>query len=209
MERHSNLAAQQLAFTMKRLYLRGLISGIGGNASVRLSSDRILITPSGYFKGGIAKGELVEVTLEGKIIRGKTPSSELQTHLIAYRKRRDISAVVHGHPPTAVALITSGFELKAVTPEHAAAVHKLQVVDFATPGKEGANAVSKVLETCDVVGIKNHGFFAFAKTLHDAASKIEVLEESAKIYIAMMQLGSVSILSDEQVAKIRAQYKKE
>ncbi|MDG6939900.1 MAG: class II aldolase/adducin family protein [Nitrososphaerota archaeon] len=202
--------SEEVAHTIRRLYGRGLVSGVGGNASVRLDDGaHILVTPSGYFKGGIASGDLVKVALDGNVVEGAGPSSELPTHLEAYRRRSDVMAVVHGHPPTAVGLITAGLDISPLTPEHAVMVRQLKVVDFATPGARGAAAVAPYLDGCDVVGIRNHGFFAFARTLHDAASKIEVLEESAKIYVAMAQVGDVRTLEPSTVAEIRRTYGRE
>src|ERR1700733_4599721 len=152
-----------LARTIRRLYERGLVSGVGGNASVILPSKReILITPTGYFKGGVAEGDLLRVSLEGKkkvVGKGK-PSSELPPHLAACRVRKDAGAVVHGHPPTAVALITAGVTVPSMTPEHAVMIERLEVVGFAAPGEAGARAVEEPLKRCDVVGIRNHGFFS-------------------------------------------------
>jgi len=196
-----------LAHTIRRLYERGLVSGVGGNASVLLPSGKeILITPSKYFKGGVAEGDLVRVNLQGRVVSGGNPSSELATHLEAYRMRKDVEAVVHGHPPTAVALITAGVPIPVMTPEHAVMVRRLKVVDFAPPGEEGAKAVRGALKLCDVVGIRNHGFFSLGGDLHEAASRLEVLEESAKIYLAGQQVGGVSGLGKEALRKIREGY---
>jgi L-fuculose-phosphate aldolase len=206
-----------LAHTIRRLYERGLVSGVGGNASVILPSKReILITPTGYFKGGVAEGDLLRVSLEGKkekrkkvLGKGK-PSSELPTHLAAYRVRKDVGAVVHGHPPTAVALITAGVTVPSMTPEHAVMIRRLEVVGFAVPGEEGARAVEESLKRCDVVGIVNHGFFSLGPDLHEAASRLEVLEESAKIYLAGRQAGGgVSGLRKEELERVRAVYGRE
>jgi len=198
---------RDLAHTIRRLYERGLVSGVGGNASVRLPSGKqILITPSRYFKGGVAEGDLVRVNLQGKVISKGNPSSELATHLEAYRLRGDVKAVVHGHPPTAVALITAGVSIPVMTPEHAVMIRRLKVVDFAPPGKAGAKAVRVGLRQCDVVGIRNHGFFSLGSDLHEAASRLEVLEESAKIYLAGQQVGSVSGLGKEALREIREGY---
>lgn len=200
-------AKADLTFTIRRLYGRGLVSGVGGNASVLLpSNERILITPAGFFKGGVAVGDLVSVSLEGDVVGKGKPSSELQTHLAAYRARDDVRAVVHGHPPSAVGLITAGVEIPCMTPEHAVMVKRLEVVDFAAPGAEGARAVKGRLKRCDVVGIRNHGFFSLGADLHDAASRLEVLEESAKIYLAGMQAGGVSGLAKNDLERIRAAY---
>ena len=201
---------KDLASAIRRLYLRGLVSGVGGNASVLLPSEqRILITPAGYFKGGVAEGDLVKVSLEGRVIGGGRPSSELATHLAAYRVRKDVKAVVHGHPPTAVALVTAGVPIPIMTPEHAVMIRRLEVVQFAPPGEEGAKAVTPKLKKCDVVGIRNHGFFSLGKDLHEAASRLEVLEESAKIYMAGKQVGGVSGLSPSQLKKVRENYGRE
>jgi len=196
-----------LARTIRRLYERELVSGVGGNASVLLRSrNQILITPAGYFKGGVAEGNLVRVRLDGGVVGGGRPSSELATHLAAYRTRKDVGAVVHGHPPTAVALITAGVEIPTMTPEHAALIGKLEVVGFAVPGKAGARAVRESLKVCDVIGIKNHGFFSLGSDLHEAASRLEVLEESAKIYLAGLQVGGVTGLGEKDVKEIREGY---
>jgi L-fuculose-phosphate aldolase len=211
-----------LARTIRRLYERGLVSGVGGNASVILPSRRkeILITPTGYFKGGVAEGDLLRVSLkkeeEGEkkqsIIGKGRPSSELPTHLAAYRVRKDVEAVVHGHPPTAVALVTAGVAVPTMTPEHAVMIKSLEVVGFAVPGEAGARAIEDSLKRCDVVGIVNHGFFSLGPDLHEAASRLEVLEESAKIYLAARQAAGgegkegVFGLREEEIKRIREAY---
>ena len=199
-----------LAFTIRRLYERGLVSGVGGNASVLTPTRKqLLITPAGYFKGGVAEGDIVRVSLDGKVTGRGRPSSELATHLAAYRTRKDVRAVVHGHPPSAVALITAGADIPAMTPEHSVMIRSLEVVDFAAPGEAGARAVTESLKRCDVVGIRNHGFFSLGGDLHTAVSRLEVLEESAKIYLAGRQVGGAPGLGREDQKKIRSAYGRE
>ena len=198
---------KDLARAIRRLYDRGLVSGVGGNASVLLQPKKeILITPAGYFKGGVAEGDLVRVSLRGGVIGKGRPSSELATHLEAYRLRDDVKAVVHGHPPAAVALVTAGVKIPVMTPEHAALVENLEVVGFALPGEPGARAVRGSLRTCDVVGIKNHGFFSLGGDLHEAASRLEVIEESAKIYLAGLQVGGIPGIGEAIAKEIRENY---
>ena len=49
---------------------------------------------------------------------GGKPSSELRLHLAVYAKRADVKAVVHAHPPTAVAFTLAGASLEqCVMPE--------------------------------------------------------------------------------------------
>jgi len=198
---------KDLAHTIRRLYERGLVSGVGGNASVLLPSRReMLITPAGYFKGGVAEGDLVRVTLKGDVVGGGRPSSELATHLAAYRVRKDVRAVVHGHPPTAVSLASAGVSIPTMTPEHAVMIRRLKIVGFAPPGEAGAKAVEGQLKRCDMVGIKNHGYFSLGRDLHEATSRLEVLEESARIFLAGREVGGVSGLREEDAKKVRKAY---
>ncbi|MDG7012198.1 MAG: class II aldolase/adducin family protein [Nitrososphaerota archaeon] len=195
---------EDLARTIRRMYKRGLVSGVGGNASARLRmKDQILITPAGYFNGGVVQGDLIRVSLEGEAITRGRPSSELPTHLVAYRTREDVNAVVHGHPPNAVGLVSVGMKIPVMTPEHAVMIKRMEVEDFVVPREDGARAIATKLKRCDVVGIRNHGFFSMGKDLHEAASRLEMLEESSKIYLAGRPAGSVTGLSEGKQRWIR------
>jgi ribulose-5-phosphate 4-epimerase/fuculose-1-phosphate aldolase len=56
------------------------------------------------------------------------------------------------------------------------------------------------------VGIRNHGFFSLGRDLHEAASRLEVLEESAKIYLACRQVGEIRGLGDLELRRVREAY---
>ena len=201
---------EDIARTIRRLYERGLVSGVGGNASARVrTKNQILVTPAGYFKGGVARGDLVRVNLEGEVIGGGRPSSELPTHLAAYRAREDVNAVVHGHPPSAVGLVSAGIVIPIMTPEHAIMIRRIEVVEFVVPGEDCARAIATELKRCDVVGIKNHGFFSMGRDLHEAASRLEVLEESSKIYLAGQAVGGAPGLREEALKRTREAYGRE
>jgi len=198
---------RDLAHTIRRLYDRGLVSGVGGNASIILPDRNvILITPSGFFKGGVAEGDIVKVSIDGEIKGTGLPSTELATHLTVYRVREDVNAVVHAHPPTAVGLVTVGIQIPIMTPEQAVLIRKTDVVDFVAPGQEGARAIRRSLEHCDLVGIKNHGFFSLGPDLHTAASRLEVIEESAKIFEIALRFGKAEGLNVNDISKIRKQH---
>ncbi|MCI4436593.1 MAG: class II aldolase/adducin family protein, partial [Ignisphaera sp.] len=76
-----NVSAKQMCEALKMMYLKGLVTPLTGNISVRVG-DTVLITPSSW--GFIAKlkyelnpDDIVEVDLGGRVIRGGKPSSEL------------------------------------------------------------------------------------------------------------------------------------
>src|SRR5947207_13083726 len=86
----------------RRMYARGYVASNDGNISVRLGSDRLLMTPASVSKGFMTPDMMVITDLDGRYISGppgRKPSSEILMHLVAYKHRPDVQAVVHAHPP--------------------------------------------------------------------------------------------------------------
>jgi L-fuculose-phosphate aldolase len=98
--------------------MRGYISGTEGNFSIRLTENTVLTTKTGTCKGRIRSEDLVFTDMDGKSLSDLKPSTELKMHLLAYRMRPDIRAVVHAHPTVAVGFTVAGASLsKCVLPE--------------------------------------------------------------------------------------------
>ena len=98
----------------REIWQRGLGGAGDGNLSIRLDARRVLTTPSACHKGHLHPDDLVIVDLQGRTLeaaRGRKPSSELVLHLAAYAAREEIGAVIHAHPPAAVALELAGVPL--------------------------------------------------------------------------------------------------
>jgi ribulose-5-phosphate 4-epimerase/fuculose-1-phosphate aldolase len=56
---------------MKSLHSRGLMTGVGGNASARqMGEDKAWITPSGLYKPDLNPSDLLKIDLEGKVTEG-------------------------------------------------------------------------------------------------------------------------------------------
>ena len=84
---------------MKRLCISDLTTSLGGNISLKISDDRILITPSSIDKAELKEDEIVELDMNGNVMKGKNkPSMEFMMHLTVYQKRPDIKAIIHAHP---------------------------------------------------------------------------------------------------------------
>jgi L-fuculose-phosphate aldolase len=195
---------------MRRLYEKGLVSAVGGNISARLpNKDYIWITPSGLFKGGLNVDDLVKVDLNGEVLEGRfKPSSELPSHLLVYKIRRDVNAVVHAHPPFATGLFTAGYIIKNATPEYVLLVDELKVLDFVLPGYATAQAISNVVSLSNIVMIKNHGVFSFGNNIYEALARIEVLEESAKMVLAAKLFNGSFGINESDAEAIKKIYKK-
>lgn len=93
---------QTLVTLCHRAYAFGLTPGVSGNMSVRVPGrDQVVIKATGYSLGDITEAETLVVDLDGRVVEdvGARPSKEMQFHLAIYRRRPDVGAVVHLHPP--------------------------------------------------------------------------------------------------------------
>lgn len=201
---------EQLCEIMNRLYMRGLISSVGGNSSVICREEScVLITPTGLDKMNITPKDIVKISLEGKVLDSDgAPSSETINHLSIYKARQDINAIVHAHPPTAVGMVSAGFLLNGVTPEFVVMIGKLAVVDFTTPGFDSIEKLVRGFEDSNIVLIKNHGVFSGGKNLFNAFTRVEVLEEAAKMVFAGKLFGNMPELNEFQKKDIIVKYVK-
>src|SRR2546425_13151242 len=94
--------ARRMALCCRQLAEQGLIAGQDGNLAVRVGRERVLVTPRGVIKALVEPSDMVLVDLSGRKWRGRcNPTSELDLHLRILRRRPDVGAVVHAHPPTA------------------------------------------------------------------------------------------------------------
>src|SRR5665811_1783630 len=90
---------KEVARFMRRLYKHGLTTTSGGNISLRLSDELLLITPSATDKGRMKWKEVGIVTIFGENLTPHLkPSIETAMHLSIYKKKKEVLAIVHAHP---------------------------------------------------------------------------------------------------------------
>ena len=187
------------------LYQKRFIAATEGNISARLG-ERIFITPAGECKGLLSPEEIVETDLSGLKVAGeRNPSSEAVLHLAIYRRRPDVGAVVHAHPPYATAFAVAGIALdKPVLPEVVLMVGKVPLVPYATPGtSEMADGVCALITEQDALLLGNHGAVTCGADLRSACFKMETLEHFAWISTIARILGGERELTSDQVARIK------
>jgi L-fuculose-phosphate aldolase len=197
-----------MARCCRQLAERGLIAGQDGNISVRLSSNRVLVTPRGLIKAGLVPSDMVEIDLAGRRRRGRRkPTSELDLHLRILRHRPDVGAVVHAHPPVATGFSVAGMGLdRLVLPELVVLVGPVPLVPYGTPGTpELGDRVEPYLHQHDALLLANHGAVTMAPTIETAWIRMESLEHAARILLVARMLGTVNELGSEAVARLEAQ----
>jgi L-fuculose-phosphate aldolase len=189
----------------KRVYEMGFVAATDGNISVRTMNNRLMITPSGVALGKMNSEELIYVDFEGRTLQGRRkPSSELPMHIMIYKQRLDVQAIIHTHPPIATAFSVAGKSLsQPVLPEVVLMFGEIPVASYATPSTiESAYAVKNLILDHDIIILDHHGAVSIGSSLEDAFLKLEKLEQTAKTLIAAKQLGEVLPLSTEEINKL-------
>jgi L-fuculose-phosphate aldolase len=193
----------------RRLWVRGYVASNDGNISVRLGADRLLMTPANVSKGFMTPDMMVVTDLEGTLISGAPglkPSSEILMHLVAYRERPDVNAVVHAHPPLSTGFAVAGIPLdRAVLAEVVTTLGAIPIAAYGTPStSELASTVAPYVRAHDGLLLANHGALALGADLFAAYYKMETIEHFARISLVARMLGREHLLSREEVDRLQA-----
>ena len=125
-------------------------------------------------------------------------------HLRIYRRRPDVQAIVHAHPPTATGFAVAGEAFMAcILPEVIFQVGWVPLVPYATPGTEElADRFEPFLEAHDAFLMANHGATTVGPSLSVAHQRMESLEHAARIVLTARLLGRVNTLGAGDVARL-------
>lgn len=187
---------------------KNMLSAADGNLSYRMSDRRILITPTAKNKAFIKPSDIALITLDGKIIKG-SPSGERLMHLEVYRQCPQARAIVHAHPPTAIAWSVARPDLKELPAECLSevilAVGKIPIIPYARPGTQSmGDQLKPHLPHSRVMILARHGALSWGESLEEAYNGMERLEHSAVILKNAVELGGLSVLPTEEVQALRA-----
>jgi L-fuculose-phosphate aldolase len=191
----------------RRVWQRQYVAGTDGNFSVRLDRNVILATPTLVSKGFMQPEDMVKLDLDGAVIEGrKKPTSEIQIHLLIYRERGDVNAVVHAHPPHASAYAVVGAPIpKCVLPEVEVFVGEVPITEYATPGsREIAERLKQYLPGRTTFLLGNHGAVTVGSDLIEAYHRLEIIDQYCRILLLAQQLGGARRLTREQMKHIYA-----
>lgn len=189
--------------TCHLIHAKGLVSGSGGNISLRCD-DGILITPSGRNLESLKEEDLVLLQMDGSCTcpNGGIPSKEWRMHLACYHARPDVSALVHVHSSNAVAVscmkdADSSCAIPVYTPGYSMRVGELPLLPYMTPGSvELCDHVFPLIAERNSVLLANHGPLAVGRSMEEALNIIEEIEDEAKLFL---------LLGDRGIAMTKAQ----
>ena len=160
----------------KRLFDEHLVGGNFGNISMRKSDEGFFIKRTGTFLD--EPGEPVFVPMEGAA--PEDASSEYRVHRAVYRSSSHV-AIIHAHPPYAVAVALIFNEVVPKDSEGEMFCPIIPVVKGEPGTDELAERVLQGLTLGPVVIARGHGTFAVGKTLDEAFVLTSLAEHSCRI----------------------------
>jgi len=189
------------------IYDRHLVTGVGGNVSVRAGRE-IYLTPTGYSLRDLQPDQVSVLTPEGALREGPPATKDAPLHLAILRTRNDVHAVLHVHGAHIVAasmLLEPGPDsLPPLTPGFVYYAHPLPLLPFLVPGGQGlVRAVSEHIgkDRRSAVLLQNHGLVTVGRTMEEALDTAEEIEEAARIFL--LTGGKGTRLAPEAVKAVK------
>ncbi len=176
----------------QELFTKGLVSSHSGNLSIRMG-ERITITRRNCGLGCLQEHDLIETGFSKNDRNTPLASTELAVHRAIYRET-SASAIVHAHPPHAVALSLTETEIIPTDTEGLSLMGKVPVLGWDMEVKPGglADIIARALKQCRIIMVHGHGSFAIGQLLEEAHNYTASLEESCQVICLLKTLQGES-----------------
>ncbi len=199
---------RHLLMTTRAMQRQGINTGTAGNVSVRCNTG-FLITPSGRAYEHSTPSEMVKMQLDGRWEGTLQPSSEWRFHRDIYRHRPEVQAVVHAHPTycTSLACMRQGIPafhyMVAI-----AGGEDIRCADYATFGTQQlSDQALLALEGRNACLLANHGLLCLASSLNRALTLAVEVEQLAKSYCQILQMGNPVLLDREEMQRVLEKFR--
>jgi L-fuculose-phosphate aldolase len=185
----SSALLEQFQRIGRDLFLAGVISSHGGNMSVRMG-DRLQITRRGSMLARLEARDLIETGLEENDANVMLASTEIGVHRAIYLNT-SAQAIVHTHPPYAIARSLVCDEIVPIDSEGSYLLHKVPVVasELTAGSREVASLLPQWLKEYDLVMLRGHGPFAIGHLLEEAYQLTSVFEMTCRILTIAESMG--------------------
>jgi L-fuculose-phosphate aldolase len=169
------------------LFARGLVSSHSGNLSIRLG-DRLIITRRGSMLNCLQEHDLVETGINKNNRSTPLASTDLAIHRAIYRNTQAL-AIVHAHPPHAVALSLHETEIVPRI-EANSVIDAVPVVSWGTEKKpeNAEDIIAQTLKEHRIILVNGHGSFAIGQLLEEAYKFTTALEQSSQVLCLLKSL---------------------
>ena len=198
---------EQILFFSHKVYEQNLLVALDGNLSVKLPDGNILCTQAGCHKGFLTDDQLVVIDKHGNKLRGKgRPTSEILMHLACYDERPDCKAVIHAHPPMAIAFTLANVSMaRCILPEVVLTLGTVPTVPYETTGTRTlADSIRPFVVHHDAILMDTHGAVCLGTSLLEAFCRLEIVEHTAKITKLARDMGGAKELDPTEAVKLRS-----
>lgn len=170
------------------LFTKGLVSSQSGNLSIRLG-ERLIITRRNCRLGCLEEHDLIETGINKNDRNTPLASIELPVHRAIYQQT-SASAIVHAHPPHAVAISLTETEIAPTNTEGMSLLGKIPVLGWNMEVKPGglADVIARALKQHRLIVVHGHGSFAVGQLLEEALNYTAFLEESCQVACLLKSL---------------------
>lgn len=200
---------EELVNACHRVAELNYVTSAGGNLSVRVADNLLLITPTKTPKRIIRFEDICMIDLDGNVIyasEGKKPTGEWPFHVRIMRKRSDIKAIAHTHPPilTGFAIANNGMLEKPWLPEPITEVGPILMVPYETPLSEAlSEQFDAVINNSNGFLMENHGaVFCSPISIFDAVELLNMTECMATSVLVAHILGNAKTITTEYVKEM-------
>lgn len=191
----------------RRLAAVGLVAGASGNLSMR-GGDFVAVTPTGMSIADMKPEDLAVIDMEGAWVEGRyKPTSEVPLHLAIYQSTNAL-AVAHTHAVTSAAVSCTCTELPPIHYNCLQLGGPVRVAEYATYGSAqlAENVVAALEGGKNAALMANHGSITYADTMPKACDRLELLEWLCEHYAKAVQIGTPSVLTEEQLGDVIASF---
>jgi L-fuculose-phosphate aldolase len=186
------MISEQFQTVGRDLFARGLVSSNSGNLSIRMG-DQVIITRRGCMLNCLNENDLIETGVSKNTRTTPLASTDLVIHRAIYRETQAL-AVVHAHPPHAVALSLTQKEIVSGV-EDSSLIDTVPVVGWSEELEKEclADIVARELQQHHIIMVHNHGSFAIGQWLEEAYNITTALEHNSQIFCLTksFQIGPV------------------
>jgi len=149
----------------------------------------MIITRRSAMLGCLQEHDLIETGINRNDRSTPLASTELAAHRAIYQETSAL-AIVHAHPPHAVALSLIETEIVPSDAEGLAIVDRVPVLGWHMKVRPGglADIIAQALKQCKIVMVHGHGSFAIGQLLDEAHNYTTTLEESCQVICLLKAL---------------------
>lgn len=202
----------QVAWACRILARHGHTDFTLGHVSTRGLENSVYMKRNGLGLNEITPDDVLAIDLNGNKLAGHGEVHlEAVLHTEVYRARPDVGAVIHTHPPYAVALGATAAPLEIINHDAVLFYDGVAVfedtVELIVSAEQG-QAVARALGSRKAVLLRNHGVLVVGKNVPWAAITALTLERAIQIQAIARSLGPLRPISPEMAEQLYpAKYK--